>query len=65
VIDTDIPRENADGAVEVGAKVFGVVLNNINVRSGDYYYDYQRYYHQAYYGSEGEEEKASSRAASA
>ena len=51
--------------LEVGAKVFGVVLNNVNVHSHDYYYDYQRYYHQAYYGSEGEEDKASSRAAGA
>ena len=28
---------------DVGAKVFGVVLNNVNIQSNDYYY-YQRYY---------------------
>jgi capsular exopolysaccharide synthesis family protein len=50
--------------MDVGAKVFGVVLNNVNVRSHDYYYNYQRY-HQQYYGSDVEDEKASSRAASA
>jgi len=29
---------------DVGSKIFGVVLNNVNLRSQDYYY-YQRYYH--------------------
>jgi capsular exopolysaccharide synthesis family protein len=33
---------------DVGAKIFGVVLNNVNLRSDDYYY-YQRYYGQKYY----------------
>ncbi len=28
---------------DVGAKVFGVVLNNVSIQSNDYYY-YQRYY---------------------
>ena len=36
---------------DVGAKVFGVVLNNISVQSHDYYY-YQRYYGQKYYNKE-------------
>jgi len=35
---------------EVGAKIFGVVLNNVELRSHDYYY--QRYYNQSYYNSE-------------
>ena len=42
---------------KISAKVFGVVLNNVNVRSHDYYYDYQRYYHQAYYSKDVETEK--------
>jgi capsular exopolysaccharide synthesis family protein len=46
---------------DVGAKIFGVVLNNINLQSHDYYY-YQRYYSQNYYKTDPEEEK---RAASA
>lgn len=29
---------------DVGAKIFGVVLNNVNIRSHDHYY----YYHQPY-----------------
>ena len=36
---------------DVGAKIFGVVLNNTSVESHDYYY-YQRYYGQKYYGKE-------------
>ena len=33
---------------DVGAKIFGVVLNNVNLQTHDYYY-YQRYYSQNYY----------------
>jgi succinoglycan biosynthesis transport protein ExoP len=35
---------------DVGSKVFGVVLNNVNVRSHDYYY--QSYYGRKYYAKE-------------
>ena len=42
---------------DINAKVFGVVLNNVNLRSQDNYYYYQSYYHRDYYRSEGEEEK--------
>jgi Mrp family chromosome partitioning ATPase len=43
---------------DVGAKVFGVVLNNVNLREHDYYY-YQSYNSQAYYKPEvGAEEIA-------
>jgi polysaccharide biosynthesis transport protein len=37
---------------EVGAKVFGVVLNNVDLLRHDYYY-YQ-HYHQAYYSKDGD-----------
>jgi polysaccharide biosynthesis transport protein len=40
---------------DVGAKIFGVVLNNVNLQSHDYYY-YQRYYGSRDYKSDGEEE---------
>jgi capsular exopolysaccharide synthesis family protein len=40
---------------DVGAKIFGVVLNNVNLQSHDYYY-YQRYYGSSYYKSDGDEE---------
>lgn len=36
---------------EVGAKIFGVVLNNTQVQTHDYYH-YQRYYSEKYYGSQ-------------
>ncbi len=40
---------------DVGAKIFGVVLNNVNVQAHDYYY-YQRYYGSHYYKNDGDEE---------
>ena len=36
---------------DVGAKVFGVILNNVNLREHDYYY-YRSYYSQAYYNAD-------------
>jgi Mrp family chromosome partitioning ATPase len=40
--------------LDVGAKIFGVVLNNVNLQSHDYYY-YQRYYGSSYYKADVEE----------
>lgn len=37
---------------EIGAKVFGVVLNNVNLNSQDNYYHYQSYYHTDNYRSD-------------
>jgi capsular exopolysaccharide synthesis family protein len=34
---------------EIGAKIFGVVLNNVNLRAQDNYYYYQSYYHRGQY----------------
>lgn len=42
---------------DVGAKVFGVVLNKVNLRSQDNYYYYQSYYHRSYYRHENEEDE--------
>ena len=39
---------------DIGAKVFGVVLNNVNLRSQDNYYYYQSYYHRDNYRSDEE-----------
>jgi succinoglycan biosynthesis transport protein ExoP len=44
---------------DVGAKIFGVVLNNVNLQTNDYYY-YQRYYSQSYYAN-NTSDKATSR----
>ena len=60
-----VVRRSRQLLLDVGAKILGVVLNNVSVRSHDYYYYYQRYYHQAYYSKDVEEESASERAASA
>ena len=45
--------------MDVGAKIFGVVLNNVDLRAHDYYY-YQRYYQQSYYNAENESEHVAS-----
>jgi capsular exopolysaccharide synthesis family protein len=42
---------------DVGAKIFGVVLNNVDARSQDYYYYRQQYYYQSYYRSDPEKEQ--------
>ena len=55
----NVVRRSRQLLLDVGGKIFGVVMNNVNVRSHDYYYYSQRYYHQSYY-SESEPEKASS-----
>jgi capsular exopolysaccharide synthesis family protein len=49
---------------DVGAKIFGVVLNNVNLQSHDYYY-YQRYYGSSYYSGNGEEDEVGAAAAAA
>lgn len=41
---------------DVGAKVFGVVLNKVNLRSQDNNYYYQSYYHRSYYRQDDEDE---------
>ncbi|HSE20838.1 MAG TPA: polysaccharide biosynthesis tyrosine autokinase [Pyrinomonadaceae bacterium] len=46
-----IVRRSKQLLTDVGAKIFGVVLNNINVQSPDYYY-YHGYYGQKYYENE-------------
>lgn len=50
-----IVRRSRQLLQDVGAKIFGVVLNNVNLRSQDGYYYYQSYYHQAYYKGEPSE----------
>jgi succinoglycan biosynthesis transport protein ExoP len=42
---------------EVGAKIFGVVLNNVNIQTQDYYY-YQRYYGARHYKTDLDEAPA-------
>jgi capsular exopolysaccharide synthesis family protein len=51
-----IVRRSRQLLQDVGARIFGVVLNNVNVKSQDGYYYYQSYYHQSYY-SRGDDEQ--------
>jgi capsular exopolysaccharide synthesis family protein len=46
---------------DIGAKIFGVVLNKVNLRSSDYYY-YKRYYGARGYKSDVEDETVSTAA---
>ncbi|MEQ1605260.1 MAG: polysaccharide biosynthesis tyrosine autokinase [Pyrinomonadaceae bacterium] len=39
---------------EIGAKIFGVVLNNVNLNNKDNYYYYQSYYHRSNYADRDE-----------
>jgi capsular exopolysaccharide synthesis family protein len=49
-----VVRRSRKLLMDVGAKIFGVVLNNVNLRSQDNYYYYQSYYHRDSY-RQGEE----------
>ena len=40
---------------DIGAKIFGIVLNNVNLRSQDNYYYYQSYYHRDNYRHDSDE----------
>jgi capsular exopolysaccharide synthesis family protein len=55
-----VVRRSRQLLLDVGAKLFGVVLNNVSIRSHDYYYYYQRYYQQSYYTKDADTEKAGS-----
>ncbi|HLA95683.1 MAG TPA: polysaccharide biosynthesis tyrosine autokinase [Pyrinomonadaceae bacterium] len=40
-----VARRSRQLVLDVGARIFGVVLNNVNLNSQDNYYYYQSYYH--------------------
>jgi capsular exopolysaccharide synthesis family protein len=50
-----VVRRSRQLLMDIGVKIFGVVLNNVNLRSQDNYYYYQSYYHRDYYRSSEEE----------
>ena len=52
-----IVRRSRQILQDVGAKIFGVVLNKVKVRRDDYYY--YKYYKNDYYKTEGDAEAAS------
>jgi Mrp family chromosome partitioning ATPase len=47
-----VVRRSRQLLLDVGAKIVGVVLNNVSIHSHDYYYYHQRYYHQSYYSTD-------------
>ncbi len=52
-----IVRRSRQVLQDVGAKIFGVVLNNVKLEPDDYYYKY--YYHHYYKGEEEPDRVAS------
>ncbi len=48
----NVVRRSRQLLLDIGAKIVGVVLNNVSVRSHDYYYYYRRYYNDRYYTSD-------------
>ena len=49
-----VVRRSRQLLVDIGAKIFGVVLNNVDLRSQDNSYYYQSYYHRDNYRSDDE-----------
>ncbi|MBA2340569.1 MAG: polysaccharide biosynthesis tyrosine autokinase [Pyrinomonadaceae bacterium] len=47
----DVARRSRQLLLDVGAKIFGVILNNVDLQSHDYHY-YQSYYHSSYYNED-------------
>ena len=50
-----VVRRSRQLLIDIGAKIFGVVLNNVDLRSQDNYYYYQSYYHRDSYHSGDED----------
>ena len=49
-----VVRRSRQLLMDIGAKIVGVVLNNVSVGSHDYYYYHRRYYHSSYYNNDTE-----------
>jgi succinoglycan biosynthesis transport protein ExoP len=49
-----VVRRSRQLLMDVGAKIVGVVLNNVSVGSHDYYYYHRRYYHDNYYSNDAQ-----------
>jgi len=50
-----------DQIIDVGGKVIGCILNNVDLEKEDYYYSYYRYYHHYYYYYDKDEKKKKKR----
>ena len=51
-----VVRRSRQILTDIGARIFGVVLNNVNLRSQDNYYYYQSYYHREGYRPSSDQE---------
>ncbi|MCY7347420.1 MAG: polysaccharide biosynthesis tyrosine autokinase [Pyrinomonadaceae bacterium] len=51
-----VVRRSRQLLLDIGAKIFGVVLNNVNLHSQDNYYYYQSYYHRDNYRQDQDDE---------
>lgn len=49
-----VVRRSRQLLMDIGAKIVGVVLNNVTVGSHDYYYYHRRYYHDNYYSNDAQ-----------
>ncbi len=49
-----VVRRSRQLLMDIGAKIVGVVLNNVSVGSHDYYYYHRRYYHDNYYSNDAQ-----------
>jgi capsular exopolysaccharide synthesis family protein len=56
-----VVRRSRQLLLDIGAKIVGVVLNNVSAHSHDYYYYHGRYYHQSYYSSDADVETTRSK----
>jgi succinoglycan biosynthesis transport protein ExoP len=54
-----VVRRSRGLLLDVGAKIFGIVLNNVKLHSQDYYY-YQHYYNSSYYNRDAETDQLAS-----
>jgi capsular exopolysaccharide synthesis family protein len=52
-----VVRRSRQLLTDIGARIFGVVLNNVNLRTQDNYYYYQSYYHREGYHSSEEQQQ--------
>lgn len=51
-----VVRRSRQMLQEIGARIFGVVLNNVNLNNKDNYYYYQSYYHRSSYTERADDE---------
>ena len=59
ITNRDAAVRTAQRLRDVGARIFGAVLNNVDIKSADYDYYYHQYYYYSYYSDEKKKERPS------